>query len=51
MKANKPFICLFCDKPFRNRARAKEHTCEAKKAAEQRLGARLATYDAVQYAS
>jgi hypothetical protein len=49
MKVKQPFVCLFCDKPFSTRVRAKKHDCETKRAAEKRLGAKLAVYDAVQY--
>jgi len=48
MKATK-VRCLFCDEKMSKKS-AKLHTCPDKQAAERRLGARLATYDAVQFA-
>jgi hypothetical protein len=43
-------MCLYCQKSFRSRLRAKKHSCPTKKAAEQRLGVKLATYDSLQSA-
>jgi hypothetical protein len=39
--------CLFCDSKMSKKS-AKKHTCSVKQEAEQRLGAPLATYDAVE---
>ena len=48
MKAMK-VRCLFCDEKMSKKL-GKLHTCPVKQEAEQRLGARLTVYDAVQLA-
>jgi len=42
-------VCLFCDSKIWKKS-AKSHDCLEKRAAERQVGARLATYDGVQYA-
>jgi hypothetical protein len=48
MKAMK-VACLFCDSKMSKKS-AKKHTCPDKQAAERRLGAPLAVYDALELA-
>jgi len=42
-----PYVCLYCDRNFSARLRAKTHSCPEKQDAERRLGVKLATYDPV----
>ena len=42
-----PFCCLWCSKEFFIKQAAVEHCCDAKRASEQRIGVRLATFDPI----